>query len=127
ASRRDPRLAGAVLLAAIVAGCGGPDGSGPPGETPALPDAPASGAPGAPGAPATHAATGSTDAFSLDHVGGIELEVARYELPDVLEGPGGPELTAMLSSLDLDRDDVAVTIAIDPAGRLAVGYWQLPG
>jgi hypothetical protein len=63
----------------------------------------------------------------VEQIAGLELQVASYAVPDVLEGEGGARLSAMLEALDLGPEDVLLEIAVDPDRRLDIGRWQLPG
>lgn len=128
---RDPRVPphrtrpfiGGLLLAAVLVACGStaPDGSARPGS---------SGDPGVTGPEGSGAAAaggGTTSGFSLDRVAGIDLEVSPLTVPESLDLDGGPQLAAMLEALGLGPSQVGLTVAVDPAGRLAIGHWQLPG
>ena len=57
----------------------------------------------------------------------MELEVVSYRVPDALDDAGGRQLATMLRALDLTPADVSLVIAVDPAGLLAIGRWELPG
>jgi hypothetical protein len=104
------------LLGVGAAACGGPDGSSTPRD--------AHGTDGA----TSDATIGSAGAgaASLDRIGGLELQVSSYAVPDRLEGEGGAQLAAMLEALDLRPQDVLLEVAIDPERRLDIGRWQLP-
>jgi hypothetical protein len=121
--RRSLRLPGAaLLLAAALVACGGPEGSSQPSSA-------------APGGPDVTTDSGSGDvsasvpaeARGLERVGDLDMQVASYDVPDVLEGEGGAQLSAMLAALGLEPADVGLVIAVDPAGSLAIGRWELPG
>jgi len=59
-------------------------------------------------------------------IGALELEVAEYQVPEVLDAEGGAELGAMLETLGLATNEVSLVIAVDPADTLAIGRWKLP-
>lgn len=122
--RRSSRLAAVgLIVAAALVGCGTPTGSTSPavaGSTVAP-----SGVVVDSGDPGTSSAA-SADAIGLERIGGVELQVASYDVPDVLDAAGGDELTSMLETLGLQPADVSLEIAVDPAGSLAIGRWQLP-
>ena len=113
-----PLAVGVLALAVVAVACAGPDGSTPPSDTSATATRPASGS-----------ATQTTPAGSpnVESIAGLELQVATYPVPDVLDGEGGAELAAMLETLGLLPADVGLEVAIDPAGTLSIGRWQLPG
>jgi hypothetical protein len=113
-----PVAAGVLALAFAAVACAGPDGSTPPADASATAPRPASGsatATTAPGSP------------TVESIAGLELQVASYPVPEVIEGEGGAELAAMLETLGLRSADVDLEVAIDPAGTLAIGRWHLPG
>ncbi|MGH2416850.1 MAG: hypothetical protein ACRDFY_00815 [Candidatus Limnocylindria bacterium] len=105
--------AGALGLAVIAMACGGPAGSTPPadGSTPAS------------GSLVEGSPTGS---LAVERIADLDLQVAAYDVPTVLEGEGGELLAAMLATLGLEPNDVELEIAIDPDGSLAIGRWRLP-
>jgi hypothetical protein len=72
-------------------------------------------------------AAAAAQSLGLDEVAGIRLESAEVDVPSVLQEPGGPELAAMLETLDLEPSEVTLLVAVDPEGRLAIGHWELPG
>jgi hypothetical protein len=117
-SRRSRFIAIAVGLVAAVAACTtSPDPSAPPATD---------------GSQAVSDQSGVTssipaEAQALEHVGGLDLQVAAYDVPDVLDAEGGAELGAMLDNLGLQPADVGLVIAVDPADSLAIGRWELPG
>jgi hypothetical protein len=117
-SRRSLSLAAAgIALVASVAACSSaPDRS----TAPAAEDSPIV------SNPSVVAATIPAEARDLEQVGGLELQVASYDVPDVLDAEGGAELGAMLDSLGLQPTDVGLVIAVDPDGSLAIGRWELP-
>jgi hypothetical protein len=108
--------AGAALIAAVAACSTSADGSRPPAADTSLvlPN------------PSGVAATIPAEAQGLQHVGGLDLQVASYDVPDVLDAEGGAELAAMLNTLGLRPTDVGLVIAVDPGGGLAIGRWELP-
>ena len=117
--RRSLPLAACVLaLALATVACGGPDGSAAPADSSSTAASQSS-----------DGATGTAVAGnpSLERIAGLELQVASYAVPDVLDGEGGARLAGMLETLGLRSSDVALQIAIDPGGSLAIGRWQLPG
>lgn len=113
-----PLTAGVLGLAFAVVACAGPDGSTPPADGSTTPTRSAS------GSAIQTTPAGSPDVESM---AGLELQVASYPVPDVLDGAGGAELAAMLETLGIQPADVDLEVAIDPAGTLAIGRWQLPG
>ena len=120
--RRSLRCCGlALVLTALLVACGEADGSTSPAN--------ASGGSIDLTDPSGDAAFGTAppEARGLEQVGGLDLEVASYEVPDVLDAEGGDELSAMLEALGLQPENVSLVIAVDPAGSLAIGRWELPG
>lgn len=108
---------GVLSLALIGVACGGPDGSTPP---------PAGRSADATALASTSLVEGSpTGSLAVERMGDLELQVAAYDVPEVLEGEGGEQLAAMLATLGIQPEDVELEIAIDPAGSLAIGRWQL--
>ena len=106
----------ALVLAINVGACGQSETSNPaPGESAAA----ANGGVG-------EAGDGGAGAAVPTRVGDLELEVVPYQVPEFLDAAGGVELGAMLDTLDLDTSEVSLVIAVDPAGTLAIGLWQLP-
>jgi len=125
ALRGSPRASAIAALALVVvlgvAACGdsGSAGSAP---RPGAGDGSAAGSVGS--------ASDSTDpagALLPDRVGDVELEVVSYRVPDALDGVGGPQLATMLGTLDLTPADVSFVMAVDRAGLLDIGRWELPG
>jgi hypothetical protein len=110
----------AFVLVAALAACGGPDGSDQP-STPA--DANGSTASGG----GTVSGSVPAEAQGLERVGDLDMQVSSYDVPDVLEGERGEQLSAMLDAVGLEPADVRLVIAVDPAGSLAIGRWELPG
>jgi hypothetical protein len=55
------------------------------------------------------------------------MRVTSFDVPDVLGGEGGAQLSTMLETLGLEPADVRLVIAVDPAGSLGIGRWELPG
>lgn len=116
----------ALVLVLGVAACGGSGASGSaqgPGSGDAAEGGSAAGSDGStPGSGADPAA-----ALIPDRIAGLELEVVSYPVPDRLDEAGGPLLATMLRALDLIPAGVSLVIAVDHAGRLAIGRWELPG
>ena len=120
--RSVPIVAIGLVVAIVAAGCGGdPDVSTPPASESGI----AAGSPS--GAATGPESSVPADARGLEEVGGLELQVAAYDVADVLDAEGGAELMAMLETLDLSPGDVSLVVAVDPGGRLAIGQWRLPG
>jgi hypothetical protein len=59
-------------------------------------------------------------------VGNHDLEQLAFEVPEVLSGDGGREMTAMLDALGLRPSDVSLVLAYARDGALAIGRWELP-
>jgi hypothetical protein len=117
-----------VALALLVLGAAACGSSDPAGSSPrAGAGGPAGGGSAAESGGSTSTSTDPAGALIADRVGDLDLEVVSYRLPDALGGVGGPQLEAMLGSLDLTSADVSVVMAVDRAGRLAIGRWELPG
>ena len=115
------RSAVAFALVAALAACGGPNGTSQPTASPT--DAAVSTDSGG----GAVSASVPAEARGLERVGDIRMQVASYDVPDVLEGEGGEQLSAMLAAVGLEPADVRLVIAVDPAGSLAIGRWELPG
>lgn len=104
----------ALALVLVVAACGGSGASGAgPGSA----------------AESGGSESGSQDpALELlpDRIGGVELEVIEYPVPDALDVVGGPQVSNMLATLGLTTADVTLVMAVDRASLLAIGRWGLP-
>jgi len=111
-----------LVLVLGLAACGGSGASG---------SAPGSGAGDGGGGlgPGSEPGSGAQPAGAVipDRIGNLELEVVSYRVPDGLAGPGGEQLATMLRALDLTPAAVSLVIAVDRAGLLAIGRWELPG
>lgn len=109
------------LVLVLLVACGGPDGSRLPAGSA---DAAASvgGAAGTPGP--SREDPGSGD---LGRPGGQDLEVVSYSVDEALSAEGGEAIGSMLSSLDVDRDAVDLTLAIGAGGEPTISDWRLPG
>jgi hypothetical protein len=116
---RSPAGAFVLALAVALAACGGPNGSSPPTTSDVSTESGAGGGEASASVPA--------QARGLERIGDLDMQVASYEVPDVLGGEGGAQLSAMLETLGLEPADVSLVIAIDPGGSLAIGRWELPG
>jgi hypothetical protein len=122
-----------MVLVVVLAACGGSGGSGAaPGSGPADRagggSAAAGGGSAAPGGGSEPgSAVDPARALLPDRIGTVELEAVTYRLPDALDDAGGPQLAAMLGALGLTLADVTLVIAVDRAGLLAIGRWELPG
>ena len=112
----------ALVLVLGMAACGGSGASG---------SAPGSGAGDGGGGsePGSEPGSGAQPAGAVipDRIGNLKLEVVSYRVPDGLAGPGGEQLATMLRALDLTPAAVSLVIAVDRAGLLAIGRWELPG
>ena len=115
----------ALVLALGVAACGGPGSAASSPRPGAGGDAGGAAAGGSGGA--ASASEDPAGALMPDRVGDLDLEVVSYRVPDVLDAVGGPQLEAMLGTLGLAPADAAVVMAVDRAGLLAIGRWELPG
>ena len=110
----------ALVLVLGMAACGGSGASG---------SAPGSGAGDGGGDGLSEPGSGAQPAGAVipDRIGNLKLEVVSYRVPDGLAGPGGEQLATMLRALDLTPAAVSLVIAVDRAGLLAIGRWELPG
>ncbi len=117
-------LSGILVVALLIVGCGGPDGSGgPSGAAPTDFNSSADGS--APTASSSSTAGGIGG--DLARVGGADLEVASYPVEDALAAEGGDAIDSMLSALEMDPSDVELTLAVAPGGDPTISDWRMPG
>ncbi len=129
-----PFRLGVALLAAVVAAaalvyCGGPQGSDGPPDSSAGTAATLGEIGGSVVGvdPSASASAGAVDVPELTEIGGQRLEVVSYPVADALDAEGGAPVRAMLEQLGVAPSDVELLLAVASSGDPAVSRWHLPG
>jgi hypothetical protein len=116
-----PRVSGLVLSLALAVACSGPSGSR------ATPPLSALGSTGTATPGSAASGSESQPASDLSRIGGRQLEVVSYSVPDSLAVEGGGPIGAMIEGLQVDPSHVELSLAVAPGGDPTISDWRLPG